>query len=571
MKVSARHQQIVDLLLQNGVMTVAQLVELLQVSEVTVRNDLRALERQGRLIRTHGGAAIGSLPRTRRGRPPAPRQPEGAGLADGLLRLAQRAAALVGEGETVLLLNSPVAQAMVDELLKIRSLPVLTNSLHIASALQRNPANTVMLVGGQLRADGDTLDGPIAMHAVSHLRVQKAFLTCDGLDREHGFADDDLASTQLKAAILDYAQTVIVLAPADRVGRSALMSFASTGQVQHLITTEGAPLPLLNDLRAAGVQVTVCSPRLTQIAAEAGPSQRWRLGFANLTEKHEFAVAVRQGLEQAAKERGSIELVMADNASDPDIAVANARELLDPARGRVDLLIEYQQDEHANYVIMDLCRSAGVPVIAVDIPASGAVYFGVDNYRVGSIAGDAAVRWIQQRWDGRLDKVVCLEQPESGVIPATRIQAQLDRLQAAFHLAEADIIRCDTHGDLEASPRAAIQALRNIPWSKRVLMIGINFNSALGSLAAAEALDRQEHTAVVSQNASARIRQELLRRNPMLIGAVDYFPQHYGAKLLPIALDLLEGRPTPPAVYTEHLLLTSANVRQVYPEDTPAS
>ncbi len=120
MKVSARHQQIVDLLLQNGVMTVAQLGELLQVSEVTVRNDLRALERQGRLIRTHGGAAIGSLPRTRRGRPPAPRQPEGAGLADGLLRLAQRAAALVGEGETVLLLNSPVAQAMVDELLKIR-------------------------------------------------------------------------------------------------------------------------------------------------------------------------------------------------------------------------------------------------------------------------------------------------------------------------------------------------------------------------------------------------------------------------------------------------------------------
>lgn len=76
------------------------------------------------------------------------------------------------------------------------------------------------------------------------------------------------------------------------------------------------------------------------------------------------------------------------------------------------------------------------------------------------------------------------------------------------------------HGDLEGSQQAAIQALRNIPWNKHVLFIGINFNSALGSLATAEALDRQAYSAVISQNASARIRQELLRRNSMLIGAV---------------------------------------------------
>lgn len=549
-------------------MTVGQLAELLQVSAVTIRNDLRTLQQQGQLIRTRGGAVTGSLPRAILSQGPAGGPAE---LDEGWQRLAHRAAALVQPGETILLMSSPAAPALAEALLKVRALTVLTNSLQIAAALRRNPANTVMVLGGQLRADGDTLEGPLALQALNQLRVQKAFISCDGLTVEQGFADDDIASAQLKAALVGSAQSVIVLAPADRVERPALMSFATLNQVQHLITTEGAPAAPLNALRAASVQVTVCSQRLIQIAAEAGAQQHWRIGFANLTEKHEFAATVRQGLELAAKARGHIELVLADNASDPEVAVANARELLDPARGRVDLLIEYQQDEHANYVITDLCRSAGVPVIAVDIPASGAVYFGVDNYRVGSLAGDAAVRWIRQHWDGRLDKVVCLEQPESGAIPATRLQAQLDRLHAAFALPEADIIRCDTHGDLEASQRAAIQALRTIPWNKRVLMIGINFNSALGSLAAAEALDRQAYTGVVSQNASARIRQELLRRNPMLIGAVDYFPQHYGARLLALALELLEGRPVPPAIYTDHLLLTSANVRQVYPDDAGAA
>jgi ribose transport system substrate-binding protein len=216
---------------------------------------------------------------------------------------------------------------------------------------------------------------------------------------------------------------------------------------------------------------------------------------------------------------------------------------------------------------MDMCRSAGVPVIAIDIPSPGAIYYGADNYRAGSLAGDAAVRWIRKHWNGQLDKVVCLEQPESGAIPASRIEAQLDKLRAAFAVNNADIIHCNTHGDLEGSQVAATQALRNIPWSKQVLLIGINFNSALGSLAAAEALGRRENTAVISQNASARIRRELIHRNPMLIGAVDFFPQHYGSKIIPLAINILERQAVPPALYTDHLLLTANNVRQVYAAD----
>lgn len=563
-----RHQRILQFLLEAGTISVQQLVELLQVSEVTIRGDLRQLEKEGKLVRTHGGAVLGKLPRPPGQRGDGVRRDNGGESADEVTWIAQRAAALVNEGETILLLNSGVAHSMAQELLKRQSLTILTNSLQLAAALQRNPANTVMLLGGQLRSDADTVEGPLAVRALGTLRVQKAFLTCDGLTPEQGCADDDVTTAQLKAAVIESAQEVVILAPANRVGRSALMSFARVDQVQHLITSEGAPGHILNGLRAAGNQVTVCSRRLMQITTEARDTQRWRIGFANLTEKQEFAVAVRQGVEQAAREQKHIELTLADNAADPDTALGNVRALLEQ---RIDLLIEYQQDEPTNYVVMDLCRSAQVPVIAIDIPMPGATYFGADNYRAGVMGGEAAIRWIKKHWRGQLDKVVSLAQPESGAIPAARIQGQIDKLVSAFSLAQRDLIRCETHGDLEGSQQAAVQALRRIPPDQHVLFIGINFNSALGSLAAAEALDRQPYTAVISQNASGRIRHELARRNPMLIGAVDYFPQQYGARVLPLALAILEGRPVPPAVYTDHVLLTADNLRQVYPEGAPVA
>jgi ribose transport system substrate-binding protein len=197
----------------------------------------------------------------------------------------------------------------------------------------------------------------------------------------------------------------------------------------------------------------------------------------------------------------------------------------------------------------------------------GATFFGADNYRAGRMAGEAAVRWIQAHWHGQLDRLVCLEQPESGQMPQMRLQTQINYLTEAGLLTEQSIIRCNTRGELEDSQLAATTALRNIPWGKRVLFVGINSNSALGSLAAAEALDRQPYTAVISQNASLRVRRELLRRNPMLIGAVDYFPHHYGEKIVQIALTLLEGRPVPPAVYTDHVLLTSDNLKRIYPDE----
>ena len=567
MKPSERRRQIMELLLQNSTVHLSQLVQLLQVSEGTVRNDLRLLEKQSELIRTHGGAVLGSRPVSQLS-PPKSQLTEQEQSLRAIQSIAKRASSFVEEGDIILLAGSPITQEMAHELLPLKSLTVLTNSVQIALTLSRNPTQTVILIGGQLRTERDTLEGHTAISMLRELRVQKAFLSCDGISAARGFADDDIAGAELKMAMLSCAQKVIVVATVDKLGKSALINFANLSQVHHLVTTESASNETLTALRAAGVQVSLCGEYITEVYTDPPQGRRWRVGFSNLTEKQEFAVSVRQSIERAVNENGTIDLLLGDNEAEPGIALANAKSLLE---AKVDLVIEYQQDEQTNNVLMDLFRSAMVPVIAIDIPLPGATFFGADNYRAGRIAGDAAARWIREHWNGKLDKLVCLEQPESGPVPAARIQGQIDGLRSSTQISSDCIIRLSTRGDLEGSQLAATQALRNIPLGKRVLFVGINAHSALGALAAAETLDRQACTAVISQNASGRIRRELLRRNPMLIGAVDYFPQNYGNKVIQLAIEILTGRPTTPAVYTDHMLITSENIGQIYPDDLKSS
>jgi ribose transport system substrate-binding protein len=580
MKSRDRQEQILAHLLKRGSARLADLRERFQVSEGTIRNDLRELERQGKLIRTHGGATT------------AKTKYHGGNGINGtsannneddsiserriaqIQHIAHRAVELVNEGDSILLSGGETTRAMVDDLLPKKGLTVITNSLEIAQQLSHNPSHSIVLIGGQVHFNSDAVDGPVASGMLERMRVSKAFIDCEGVSAAQGFASNHIADAQVKASMAACADTVVMLATSETLGKLALMSFASLNQAHHLITTQnkpetntsasGAADDAFNALMAAGVRISLSGERITEICADCPPDHTWRIGFANLTEDQDFSAKVRQSVERAAQLLGNVELVLADNASDPQLALQNGKRMLE---ANLDLMIEYQQDERTNYMLMDMFRASGTPVIAVDIPMPGAVYFGADNYRAGRMAGEAAAAWIQKHWGGKLDKIVCLEQRESGSIPAARIQGTLVTLRNMISVKDSDIVVCDTHGTLDESRSAATSALRNIPWGKKVLFIGINANSAIGALEAAEVLGRQVCTAVVSQNASRRVRSELRRNNPMLIGAVDYFPEAYGDRIMQLAASLLAERHVPPATYTDHALMTSTNVQRFYPND----
>jgi ribose transport system substrate-binding protein len=294
----------------------------------------------------------------------------------------------------------------------------------------------------------------------------------------------------------------------------------------------------------------------------------YTIGFANLTEDIVFTQLVRESIESAAEEAGNIELVLADNRLDGATALANAENFLTQG---VDGVIEFQTDEAFGNVIMSRFRSEGVPVIAIDIPMPGATFFGADNYYAGALAGEALAAWVQENWDGQADALLILELPQSGPIPAARMQGMEEALQAGLNepIAEDAIYRLDSKNTQETAFEVTTDTLANIPEGSHVVAVTINDGTALGVIAAFETAGRAEDIRVASQGADPSGQEEMLKENSRYLGATGYFPEAYGDKLIPTMLDLLECRPVPPSVYQDHVFITLDNLCDFYAEEHP--
>jgi ribose transport system substrate-binding protein len=302
-------------------------------------------------------------------------------------------------------------------------------------------------------------------------------------------------------------------------------------------------------------------------AAEACPTAKdsYKIGFANLTEDIVFTQLVRQGIEEAAEEAGNIELVLADNKLDGATALANADNFI--LQG-VDGVIEFQTDEKFGNVIMDKFRAEGIPVIAIDIPMPGATFFGADNYRAGYMAGEAAAEWVKENWDGQVDAILVLELPQSGPIPAARMQGQLEGVQENIPnpVPEDMIFRLDSKNTQDEAFRVVSDTLPKIPEAEHIVAVHINDGTALGTIAAFEAAGREEQLIAVAQGADPSAQDEWVKEGSRFLGDTAYFPEKYGSYIIPAMIDALECEPLPPAIYVDHVFLTKDNLCEYYPE-----
>jgi ribose transport system substrate-binding protein len=102
---------------------------------------------------------------------------------------------------------------------------------------------------------------------------------------------------------------------------------------------------------------------------------------------------------------------------------------------------------------------------------------------------------------------------------------------------------------------------------KRILVGAVNDSSALGAARAFQEAGRAANCAIVGQNAEPDARAELREPKTPMIGSVAYFPERYGEELISLALDILSRRPTPPAKFVRHQVITPSNLDHFYPND----
>lgn len=295
----------------------------------------------------------------------------------------------------------------------------------------------------------------------------------------------------------------------------------------------------------------------------------YTIGFANLTEDIVFTQLVRESIVGAAAALGNVSIVLADNRLDGATALSNTENFITQG---VDGIIHFQTDEAFGNVIMARARNANIPVIAIDIPMPGAVFFGADNYNAGRLAGEALGNWVNDNWDGAADAMLVLELPQSGPIPEARMQGMLEGFQdtVATPLNDNQIYRLDSKNTQEESFRVVGDTLPSIPDATKIVAITINDGTALGTIAAAEAAGRSDQIMVVGQGADPSGQDEMVKDNSRYLGATGYFPENYGDKLLPAMIDILECRPVAPAIYQDHVFITADNLCDFYAEEQAA-
>jgi ribose transport system substrate-binding protein len=556
-----RRQQLVEILRQQPGLRVPQIAQALGVSQGTIRNDLNALEESGQLTRVRGGA---SLQEDTAFRNPSFATRARRNSANKRI-IAHWAADLVEDGDSILLDASTTVYYMALELQNRQNLRVVTNGIEVARTLAKNPTNTVILLGGVLNLEGATITGPIAEKIVEDLHIQTAFVSCSGFTPDVGLTEIHLYEAQLKSKAMRSVDRIIALVDSTKFGKADLTAFAHLDQISQLFTDQDLDQGWINRLQSTCLNFSVCGERDVARYSPCGKNSRhFRIGFANLSEQIPFAVDVRHSLEQAAKAAGNVDLVLADNQLDPNLALEIAGEMLSQ---NLDLVIEFQIDEKIGNRIMRQFQNAGIPVIAVDIPMIGATFFGVDNYRAGFLAGTALGQWVLDHWDGQIDRLLVLDEPRAGTLPASRLQGQMEGLQSKVgEIAGSKIIRFNSGNTREISSNASEQAITQLPNLHRLAILSFNDDAAMGAQDAAKKMNRLNDVAIIGQGADRVLRKELRNPGTRIIGSTASYPERYGEKLIQVAIKILQGEPVQPAVYTDHIFINSRNIELYYPE-----
>lgn len=255
----ARQALLRDILARTGFVSVAQIADDLQVSEMTIRRDLKALERQGVVVRMHGGAMSRQDPQTRAIDVEEPSfNARSRRNAAAKARIGRTAARLIAPGETIGLDVGTSACQLAHCLSPSARLKVFTNNLRAALLLGDSP-HRVYLPGGEVRSSEMSVFGPIAVAQLRHYWLDHVFIGVSGLTAS-GCYDYSLEDTEVKRVYMERASQVVVLCDSSKFSRMSVVRICELGQIDVLVTDAPPEAELARALHDAEVRIVIADP-----------------------------------------------------------------------------------------------------------------------------------------------------------------------------------------------------------------------------------------------------------------------------------------------------------------------
>jgi DeoR/GlpR family transcriptional regulator of sugar metabolism len=247
-----RQQQLLRFIEQRGRVSIASICDQFAVSMATARRDLEALAERGAVKRVHGGAlAVQKAP------PEPPVMHRASEQAEAKRRIAEAAAAMIGDGETVFLSPGTTVLELARCLRDRTNLTVISNSLLVIDELLGATGVTLIALGGMLRRSEMSMIGHLAELAIAELRADKVVLGIRAIDVEQGLTSDYVPEMQTDRAILRSGREVIVVADHTKFGRSAAVFLGPLTSIHTLVTDAGTAHKYIDAIRARGIKVVV--------------------------------------------------------------------------------------------------------------------------------------------------------------------------------------------------------------------------------------------------------------------------------------------------------------------------
>ncbi|MBJ3784739.1 DeoR/GlpR family DNA-binding transcription regulator [Devosia sediminis] len=247
-----RRMKILEWLQEEGSARVRDLSVAFAVSEATIRQDLERLDNDGYVVREHGGAYLKSVPQ----------QVQSMSLQhltnmDAKKRIGRAAAAMVGNGDTIILDSGSTTTEIANALVGHQNLNVITNAINIALTLGALPSMSVHLSGGLFKAPTLSVTGEKSGDFFTGIFAEKLFLATAAVSFEAGLTFPAMADLYVKRAMIKAASKVYLVADSSKIGRTSFSSLGPIDLIGGFITDEGISDSDRAEFERRGIEVIV--------------------------------------------------------------------------------------------------------------------------------------------------------------------------------------------------------------------------------------------------------------------------------------------------------------------------
>ncbi|MEO6001471.1 MAG: DeoR/GlpR family DNA-binding transcription regulator [Chitinophagaceae bacterium] len=252
--ITDRHQLILQKLRETGRVDIQELSDLMKVSGVTIRKDLKVLQERNLLFRRRGGGSIDN--------PYAIEKPINEKEfinVDQKKKIAKAALFLTEQTDSIIIGSGTTVFELSRYLYPSRKLTVITPALKVALELYNRPNVEVLQLGGLIHHSSASAAGFFAETILDNISCDILFLGTDGIDFEFGLSITNLIESSLNQKMIRLAQKVVIMADSSKFGRRGLGKICGLDQIHYIITDNGVPAKTVKILEEEGIKVVVAN------------------------------------------------------------------------------------------------------------------------------------------------------------------------------------------------------------------------------------------------------------------------------------------------------------------------